>query len=135
MLLGKSCRATYPRKTSSIKPRRIQIFYLLVLDFFFKSYKKYGAFDSLINEDGDSKIQFWYARDLMMQLGYTEWRNFTGVIEKAKASCENSGIPIKNHFVDLNKMVELGRVKSSEKKMIKESELPKNIEKKYDDKE
>ena len=65
-------------------------------------------FDSLINEEGDSKIQFWYARDLMTQLGYTEWRNFVGVIDKAKKSCKNSGIDIGNHFVDVNKMVDLG---------------------------
>ena len=65
-------------------------------------------FDSLIKEDTDSKIQFWYARDLMLELGYTEWRNFMGVIEKAKTSCNNAGIEIKNHFVGVNKMVDIG---------------------------
>lgn len=63
-------------------------------------------FDSLIKEDTDSKIQFWYARDLMLELGYTKWRNFMGVIEKAKTSCNNAGIEIKNHFVGVNKMVD-----------------------------
>ena len=31
-------------------------------------------FDSIINTE--EKVEFWYARDLMVQLGYTQWRNF-----------------------------------------------------------
>ena len=64
-------------------------------------------FDSIkhYTEDG---IEFWYARELQEILQYTEWRNFLKVIEKAKTSCEKSGNIIRNHFVDLNKMVELG---------------------------
>lgn len=41
-------------------------------------------------------------------LEYTEWRNFNGVIEKAKAACVNSGMPVTDHFVDVNKMVMIG---------------------------
>ena len=41
-------------------------------------------------------------------LGYEEWRNFLRVIEKAKESCETSGIIVPDHFVDANKMVSLG---------------------------
>ena len=65
-----------------------------------------SQFDNLINEEDE--IQFWYARDLMIQLGYSEWRNFTGVIEKAKQACQNAEIDIENHFVEINKMVDLG---------------------------
>ena len=36
------------------------------------------------------------------------WRNFTAVINKAKTACEVSGHPIADHFVDVNKMVDLG---------------------------
>ncbi|MBI5826108.1 MAG: DNA damage-inducible protein D [Chloroflexi bacterium] len=50
----------------------------------------------------------WSARDLQEILGYTEWRNFLKVVEKAKSACENSGVPSIDHFVDVNKMVELG---------------------------
>ena len=32
--------------------------------------------------------------------------HFMGVIEKAKTSCNNAGIEIKNHFVGVNKMVD-----------------------------
>ena len=56
-------------------------------------------------EDGQ---EFWYARDLQRVLEYTEWRNFTGVIEKAKIACQNSGIEPDDDFVDVNKIVEAG---------------------------
>ena len=48
------------------------------------------------------------ARDLCTLLGYTEWRNFMKVIEKAKHACSNVGHNITDHFVDVNKMVVLG---------------------------
>ncbi|MCL7413493.1 MAG: hypothetical protein M8353_07760, partial [ANME-2 cluster archaeon] len=48
----------------------------------------------------EDEIEFWFARDLQVLLGYTEWRKFQGVIEKAKESCKKSGNEISNHFVD-----------------------------------
>ncbi|MDP8238552.1 MAG: DNA damage-inducible protein D [Candidatus Hatepunaea meridiana] len=59
----------------------------------------------MTNENG---IEYWSARDLMPHLDYKEWRNFSGVIEKAKTSCERSGNLIQHHFVDVNKMVLIG---------------------------
>ncbi len=56
----------------------------------------------------DGGIEFWLARDLQHLLGYTEWRNFSIVVGKAKTSCEVSGHAIADHFVDVNKMVDLG---------------------------
>lgn len=56
----------------------------------------------------DSGVEYWLARDLQHLLGYAEWRNFGTVISKAKVACEVSGHPITDHFVDVNKMVELG---------------------------
>ena len=53
-------------------------------------------------------IECWSARELQDILGYTEWRNFLKVIEKAKEACNNAGEELKYHFVDVNKMVELG---------------------------
>lgn len=52
--------------------------------------------------------EFWYARDLQIALEYTEWRNFSKVIDKAVLACTNSGNDISNHFVDINKIVEAG---------------------------
>lgn len=56
----------------------------------------------------EEDIEFWFARDLQILLGYIEWRKFLGVIEKAKESCKNSGFNISDHFVDVAKKVELG---------------------------
>ena len=56
----------------------------------------------------ENGIEFWFARDLQHLLGYTEWRNFLKVINKAKTSCEASDNLINDHFVEINKMVQLG---------------------------
>ncbi|MGD9707564.1 MAG: BRO family protein [Candidatus Delongbacteria bacterium] len=66
------------------------------------------SFDLIAHTDKDSEIEFWYARDIQKILGYSEWRNFFKIIDKAKESCSNTGIEIQNHFVDVNKMVEIG---------------------------
>ncbi len=55
-----------------------------------------------------NKVEYWMARDLQKLLDYDEWRNFLKVIDKAKTACFNSGQNISDHFVDVNKMVELG---------------------------
>lgn len=53
-------------------------------------------------------VEFWFARDLQLLLEYSEWRNFSAVIDKAKAACKTSGQEISDHFVDVNNMVEIG---------------------------
>ena len=50
-------------------------------------------------------VEFWLARDLQHLLGYTEWRNFTLAINKAKTACEISDHAIEDHFVDVNKTI------------------------------
>lgn len=52
--------------------------------------------------------EFWYARDLQTTLEYTEWRNFTKVIDKAKEACKSSNNAVSAHFVDVNKIVSAG---------------------------
>ena len=61
-----------------------------------------------IREEAEDGSEYWSARDLSKILGYTEWRNFTTAIEKAKEACQNSGQAVSDHFVDINKMVKLG---------------------------
>ncbi len=56
----------------------------------------------------ENGLEFWQARDLQILLGYTEWRNFLQVIDKAKIACDLSGHKSTNHFVGINKMVALG---------------------------
>ena len=57
----------------------------------------------------ENGVEYWLARDLQHLLGYTEWRNFQQVLNKGKTACEVSGHAIKDHFVDVNKMIELGK--------------------------
>ena len=56
----------------------------------------------------DNGVEFWLARDIQHLLGYSEWRNFLTVINKGKTACEVSGHTVADHFVDVNKMVDLG---------------------------
>ena len=56
----------------------------------------------------ETGVEYWLARDIQHLLGYAEWRNFGLVISKAKIACEVSDQPVTDHFVDVNKMVELG---------------------------
>lgn len=66
-----------------------------------------GHFESHVQKT-ENGIEFWLARDLQSLLGYSDWRNFVQTIDKAKTACETSGCNIPDHFVDANKMVELG---------------------------
>ena len=66
-----------------------------------------GTFESHAQET-EGGVEFWLARDLQHLLDYKEWRNFGTVISRAKTACEVSGYAISDHFVEVNKMVELG---------------------------
>ena len=52
-------------------------------------------------------VEFWMARDVQHLLGYAEWRNFTLVINKSKTACEVSDQLINDHFVDVNKTIQM----------------------------
>lgn len=58
-----------------------------------------------IDENGN---EFWYSRELMVSLGYKDWRNFSNVINKAKDACTNSNINVFEHFVDVNRVLKVG---------------------------
>ena len=53
-------------------------------------------------------IDYWLARELQTLLGYAEWRNFLNAVDKAKESCKTTGEAVSDHFVDINKMVQIG---------------------------
>lgn len=61
-------------------------------------------------------VEYWLARDLQNLLGYAEWRNFNqSAISKAKTACEVSGHLVEDHFVDVNKTIQMP--KSAEKEI------------------
>ncbi len=70
-----------------------------------------------INEYGE---EFWYARELQKVLDYSEWRNFNLVIKKAIVACENSENIRSDHFVDVNKTIDMpkGATKKIEEFML-----------------
>lgn len=61
--------------------------------------------DSAYELDG---VEYWFARVLLVLLGYTNWRNFLNSIDKAKESCKNTFEAVSDHFVDVNKMIDIG---------------------------
>ncbi len=56
----------------------------------------------------ENGVEYWLARDVQFLLGYAEWRNFSLVLNKARIACEVSQQAVQGHFVDVNKMVDLG---------------------------
>ena len=58
-----------------------------------------------VDENGN---EYWYARELMLALGYKEWRYFDNVIEKSKVACFNSNIEVSDHFGADTQMVQIG---------------------------
>ncbi len=71
--------------------------------------KLHSDFEELVQREEDTGVEFWFARDIQDVLGYARWENFSKVIDKAKTSCKNSNQDIKDHFLDVRKMIEIGK--------------------------
>lgn len=57
----------------------------------------FEQFEAIANEyEG---VECWSARELAQVLGYSQWRNFEGIIEKARASCTNAGQEVSYHLL------------------------------------
>ena len=61
-----------------------------------------------IKRTNDAGTAFWSSREFADVLGYGDYRNFEGVVEKAKFACFNSGHRIEDHFIDATEMIEIG---------------------------
>ena len=59
-----------------------------------------------VDEEGH---EYWFARELQIILQYKEWRKFLGVLEKAHTACNKSKNRSFDHFVQVDKMIKLGK--------------------------
>lgn len=71
------------------------------------SNQKLNLFEQIRQTDENGN-EYWMARKLSKALEYSDFRNFIGVITKAKEACENSGQTVENHIVEANEMVAIG---------------------------
>jgi len=62
-----------------------------------------------IKQIDKSGNEYWMARQLAKTLDYTDFRNFSGVIEKAAEACENSGHKVSEHIVEANEVLLAGQ--------------------------
>lgn len=67
-----------------------------------------NIFEAIKHVDPKTGVEYWNARELAPVLGYKQWRSFQDVIDKAKAATTQLNMPVKNHFADVRKMVEVG---------------------------
>ena len=51
---------------------------------------------------------YWHAKNSVPVLGYVEWRNFQGAIERAKVAFNAASEDANHHFVDTTRMVMIG---------------------------
>ena len=70
--------------------------------------KKVLSIFEQIKQTDENDNEFWMARQLAKALEYSDFRNFTSVIEKAKEACKNSGQRAEDHLVEANEVVAVG---------------------------
>ena len=68
-----------------------------------------SKYDSILQNNDDYGIEFWYARDLMPLLGYERWENFDKAILRAMDSCQTSGIDTFDHFREVTKLIQIAK--------------------------
>lgn len=59
-----------------------------------------------IDENG---IEYWQARQLSKALGYSDFRNFIKVLQKASRACEQSEQELSEHLVEFNEVIDAGK--------------------------
>ena len=66
-------------------------------------------YDLIIHSAEDAETEFWYARELMILLGYGRWENFDQAVYRAMDSCKTSGVEVSDHFREVTKMITAGK--------------------------
>ncbi|MBR6032039.1 MAG: hypothetical protein IKP36_08790 [Bacteroidaceae bacterium] len=64
-------------------------------------------YDSIRHTDENGN-EYWLARELAIAVGYKDYRNFKGIIEKAQKLCVENIAKTEDHFVESTEMVEVG---------------------------
>lgn len=72
------------------------------------SKKKESLFEQIKQTDENGN-EYWMARQFAKVLGYTDFRNFTGVIEKAWEASKNSDNDPSEHIVEANEVLIAGQ--------------------------
>ena len=63
----------------------------------------------ITSDDGKEQVEVWFARELMVALGYARWENFKVAIGRAVDSCKTQNINVDDHFREVTKMIEIGK--------------------------
>ena len=63
----------------------------------------------ITSDDDKEQVEVWFARELMVALGYARWENFKVAIGRAVDSCKAQGISVDDHFREVTKMIEIGK--------------------------
>jgi len=58
-----------------------------------------------IRRTDEGSNEYWLARELAVAIGYKDYRNFKGIIEKAQQLCRNNSAKVEDHFVECTEMV------------------------------
>ena len=66
-------------------------------------------FENIKHINQNSGVEYWFARELQVALGYVQWRRFFDTVERAKIACESSGFNVSDHFAIVGKMIALGK--------------------------
>lgn len=68
-----------------------------------------ASFEELVQNVAETGGAYWPARDQQELLGYAKWETFAKVIEKAKTSCRASSVEVGDHFLDVRKLIQIGK--------------------------
>lgn len=62
-----------------------------------------------LRRTNDRGSEYWLARDIQGVLGYSEWRNFEGLIDRAMSALRGNGVDPSHHVVGTNRMMGFGK--------------------------
>ena len=65
--------------------------------------------DALMRRIDEFDVEFWFARELMLVLGYSRWENFQVALHRAITSCDSTGYNPDDHFRGVTKMIPLAK--------------------------